>query len=139
MIQKDVKRLAFFCLHLYCIPVLYVICSRLTIIDDIKSLSMTSNASKYKHQPTACLLARFFTVADTFSQPRMHQNAGFCMRNIKIFRGSRSPDLRGGRGNPPRCPPAQCWCPSASFSYGTEPTDQGPVFTDRHMPYGPLL
>jgi len=160
--------------------VLYVLTGRRSSATEnaVKSLFVTSNASK--HQPTACLLARFVSVAGAcpFYQPRMHQNAGVCITNIKnpwartrgaqlsagytvntyskpakpdadLFNSAdRHTDTRqktdttyhqptsqtkwrypaeswkklgisGDRDprmpHPPRCLPAQCWCPSASF------------------------
>ena len=77
MIQKDMKRLTSFAIaYRY---------SYLQPADDYRrrrtplSHFVTSNVSK--HQPTACLLARFFQHCSClFSQSRMHQNPVFCIR-----------------------------------------------------------
>ena len=61
----------------------------------------------------------FWIRACQFSEPIMHQNAGFCITN-KLSRELRPPKSRGWRKDlypydPLPCPSVQSWCLSASF------------------------
>jgi hypothetical protein len=53
----------------------------------------------------------------------VHQNAGFCLKNVKNFPGVIPPDPRGGRGRPLHPPPAR---PSAVRGGASRPRLRGP-------------
>ena len=53
----------------------------------------------------------------------LHQNAGFCIKNIQENSGGRDPRTPSAEGETfvrtHPCPPARCWCPSASSRLAT--------------------
>ena len=66
--------------------------------------------------PTVFISPNANTGSAHFRSQRMHQNAGFCIKNIqKKIRGSRPPDPLGGRGgicsHPPRAHPPDVGAP----------------------------
>ena len=60
-----------------------------------------------------------------YRSQRMHQNAGFYIKYTQKIPGvaTPGPPPPGGRGDicshPSPCPPARCWCPSASSRLAT--------------------
>ena len=73
------------------------------------------------------------TVSAHFQSQRMHQNAEFCIKNIKKTEvATPGPPRRKGRHlfalTP--VPPARCWCPSASSRLATSLGLMRPAITD---------
>ena len=58
-----------------------------------------------------------------FRSQRMHQNAGFCIKNIQKNQEVATPGPPAAEweiySHPPPCSPARCWCPSASSRLAT--------------------
>ena len=58
-----------------------------------------------------------------FRSQRIHQNAGFCIKNVQKIPGVATPGPLQRKGRhlfaPTPCPPAECWCPSASSRLAT--------------------
>ena len=73
--------------------------------------------------PTVFISPNANTGSAHFRSQRMHQNAGFCIKNIQKNPGVTTPGPHRRKGRhlfaPTPCPPARCWCPSASSRLAT--------------------
>ena len=74
--------------------------------------------------PAQCIWVLIKTlVVPIFGAKECIRMQDFVLKNIQKFPGVATPGPHSGRGDicsyPPLCPPARCWCPSASSGLAT--------------------